>query len=88
MSTPPANVGMSAEYWPRRAVTPTMRVRCSAEGIMSSAMRTSFQQNRAFRIPTDSSAGRPSGSMIRAYTPYRELPSMRAASTISAGMPL
>ena len=63
-----------------------MRVRCSAEGIISSEMSTSFQQNRALRMPTDSSAGVPSGSMIRRYTPYTVLPSIRAASTISGGM--
>lgn len=35
-----------------------MRVRWSAEGILTSAMRTSFQQNRALRMPTASSGGR------------------------------
>ena len=46
-----------------------MRVRCSGDGIISRAMSTSFQQNKALRMPTDSSAGAPSGSMIRRYTP-------------------
>jgi hypothetical protein len=57
--------GMSLEYWPRSVVTPTMSVRCSADGIISSAINTSFQQNSASRIPIDSKAGLPSGTMIR-----------------------
>jgi hypothetical protein len=56
---------MSAEYWPRSEVMPTIRVRWSADGIISSEMSTSFQQNSASRMPTDSSAGAPIGSMIR-----------------------
>ena len=81
------DVGTLSGYCPRSALTPTITVRFWGDCMIRSAIRMSFQTNREFRMPIEMSAGLPTGIMIRAQTPKRPLPSTRAASVSSRGMP-